>query len=444
MSFDPQQLLDVLGALPQPRAYRVAFSGGLDSTVLLQAMARLRQRLAVPVAAVHINHRLSPEADRWAAHCRSAGATLGIVVSVLSVHVARGAEGSLEAAARQARYAALARALQPEEGLLLAHHADDQAETVLLQLLRGSGPQGLSGMGSWARLGRGLMLRPLLGFTRRELEQWAGQSGISWVEDESNRAICFDRNFLRHEIMPRLRERWPGASTTLGRSARHCAEAAELLESLARQDLTVARDAAPHILRIAGLRTLDAARCRNVLRYWIASQGVRLPNAARLDTIVHQALTAGADRLPVVAWSGAEVRRYRGRIYLLQPQPAYDADRRVPWDLRGSLELGAAGCLQANAVHGAGLAARAVAGVAVEVRFRRGGERCRPAGRSGRHSLKKLFQELGIEPWLRPQVPLIYVSGELAAVADLLVCEPFSCRRDEPGLALQWQRPAGA
>lgn len=441
MAFNSTQLLQALAVAPAARAYWVAFSGGLDSYVLLHAMSALRAALnGTELCAVHIHHGLHADADDWARLCQQRCAALSVPLRVLRVDADALPGQSPEAAAREARYRAVATLMSAGDVLLTAHHRDDQAETLLLQLLRGSGPRGLAAMPVVASFAAGTHIRPLLDVSRNDLLEYAQASGLQWVEDSSNADVRFDRNFLRAEILPRLHSRWPAMADTLSRSARHCAEAAELLESLAVQDLRSLDGSDPTCLSISALRAWPPSRCRNVLRHWLRTLHLPLPSSAHLQRIMHDVLAARADANPVVHWPGAEVRRYRDYLYAMSPLPSVATARVIRWDIREPLcEPGFWGRLRMRPVRGQGLnGARCVAG-GVTVRFRQGGELCRPCGRHETHALKKLLQERGIPPWQRERLPLIYLDDQLAAVADLWVCEPFAAEGDEPGYCIEWQ-----
>jgi len=442
MVFDPQSLVAHLEGLTSERVgrYLVAFSGGCDSQVLLHAMAAIRGQLAAPLLAVHINHGLQSQAAGWAAHCGQFCSELHIPFQAIELALAPPAGESLEAVARQARYRALQALMQPGDCLLTAHHQDDQAETVLLQLFRGAGVDGLAAMPAVAPFGKGYHLRPLLGVSREQLHDYARRNGLSWVEDPSNRNQRFDRNFMRHRVLPLLAERWPGIKKTLARSAGHCAEARELVDELASRDFRELHDPADNTLDRQGLLALSPARRSALLRYWINSSGFATPPTARLHSIVHDLLEAAADRQPVVRWAGAEVRRYRGRIYLLAPLPPVDTAVQIHWRDEGPLPLpGGWGELRLRRAS-RGISLRRWQQGRVEVRFRGEGIKCRPAGRGGARSLKKLFQEKGVPPWERALCPLIFIDGELAAVADLLVCEPFQAAIGEQAARVEWVR----
>lgn len=442
MNFSPAQLLEILQRLPDTPGYWIAYSGGLDSHVLLHTMAELRPALAPRrVQAVHVNHGLSPDAGAWVRHCAAVCEGLGITCRQLTVD-ARPVRGEgPEAAARYARYTALAGLLAPGETLLTAHHQGDQAETVLLQLLRGAGPHGLAAMPGQAPFAAGVHARPLLAFTRDDLRTYARDRALSWVEDESNGDLSLERNYLRREIIPRLRGRWPAMGRTLARSAGHNREAAVMLDEIAAQDLQsviVPHDGA---LSVARLSRLAGARLRNVLRYWLRRRGLPLPTAEQLHQIEGQ-LPAGNDRSPRVRWPGAEVRRYRGRLYALAPLPETPSSLVLPWDPTSPVALPGGGTLYARTRMGAGVKADLCYSEPVTVRYRNGGERCRPAGARYSRTVKNLFQELGVPPWVRARVPLVYIGERLAAVADYWVCHPFQAQPREQGMVFQWQRPA--
>lgn len=431
----------LLDALPRAGVarYWLAYSGGLDSHVLLHALHGLIVRQpGVTLGAVHVHHGLRPEADQWAAHCMAVCAALDIPCQVLHVQARPAAGESPEDAARRARYHALRGVVEAGDCLLTAHHQDDQAETLLLQLLRGCGVAGLAGMPVCAEFGAGLLARPLLTHSRAELRDYAEHYSLRWVEDGSNAETGFDRNYLRHEIMPRLRARWPATAAALTRSAGHCAAATELLQTLATQDLAGLRGPVPGTLMINRLQTLDATRQDNVLRAWIRELGLPMPSTAHLRQVRCELMTAAVDAMPCVRWPGAELRRYRDLLHAMTPLPVHDVGQVLDWDLQQPLTLpGGNGHLRVAQGLGQGLDP-ALRGQRISVRFRRGGEICKPVGRGHHHDLRKLFQEAGVPPWQRERIPLLYVDGELAAVVGFWVCEPYQAAAQGPGLVVEW------
>jgi tRNA(Ile)-lysidine synthase len=427
-----------LQSMAPMHAYRVAFSGGADSLALLHALCALRESLApARVDAIHVHHGLHPQADAWAMECARLCAQFGISLDVVRVnaHAERGE--SPEAAARRARYAALAARVAAGELLCLAHHRRDQAETLLLQLMRGAGPAGLAAMPALARFGDGWLGRPLLDTTDQALRDYLLRAGVAWIEDPGNADLRFDRNYVRHEILPRLQARWPGVERTLARAARHQADSAALCQTMAAADLETARGALPRTLVATALEALPAERARNLLRGWLAECGLPAAGAVHVQQILDTLLSARADATPVVAWPGAEVRRYGGALYACTPLPAHDASRVIRWQPGRPLDLDV-GQLQATPAQGRGMSAERCVDARVEVRFRQGGERFRPAGRGHSIVLKKLLQANRVPPWLRDRIPLVYVDGELAAVAGFGVAESYAVGAGRRGWLLSW------
>lgn len=435
---------------PSPPSERswVAFSGGVDSTVLLDAAARvLGRRAPERLAAVHVNHGLHPDAGAWEDHCREAAARLGIRFEARRAAVrASPGGGNLEAAARAARHRALAETVPRGEAILLAHHRDDQAETALLRILRGAGPAGMAAMRREATL-RGLRLvRPLLEVPRSEILAYANARRLSWVEDPANAAAAHDRNHVRRRVLPVVAERWPGAAATLVRLARRSEETAAMLDALGAADLAAAKGRAPGTLNAAAIAALPPPRAANALRTWLVARH-RIPPPPRhwLRVVAEEVAAAGSDRRPEAVRAGVWVRRHRGELHTGRER----APPRLPWNTRWRLD-GAPldlphGRLAAVRTAGDGLAAARLPPV-VEVRFRRGGESCRPRARGVTKPLKRLMQESGVPPWERGTWPLVFAGGRIAAAPGLFVCEPFAAHRGEPAWRVEWtpHEPASA
>jgi tRNA(Ile)-lysidine synthase len=425
MPLDPDKLLAALQAhaqtLGQPAHCYVALSGGRDSSVLLALLARVAPRLRSELIAVHVNHQLQPGADAWQAHCEQFASRLNVPFHALSVQVeVRGGAG-LEGNAREARYRALADLLQAGDWLLTGHHADDQAETLLLNLMRGSGVSGMRGIANCRALGRGYLLRPLLGAAATDIEAYGRQQRLDWINDPSNQDTSHDRNFLRARVLPVLAERWPAAHQQLALSARLAADAAQLNQELAALDIK--RCGSAGRLSITALQSLSAARQANLLRHACGVAGLPLPPRRQLAAILSDLPGAGADRAPCVTWPGAEARRYRDHLYLLAT-PALDGGA-------GGLMLHAGdrvalgnglGELQLSRGPQGGISPQ-LAEQGLTVSFRRGGESLQPHGRGTRKTLKKLTQEAGIVPWMRARLPLLYADDALVAVADLWLAQ---------------------
>ncbi len=423
--------------IPRGASIAVGLSGGIDSVVLLHLLVRGLRIAPARISAIHVNHQISPQAGRWAAFCRRLCRELGVTLRVVKVDVPRG--NSTEAAARAARYAVFA--ASGADVLMLAHNRDDQAETVLLQLLRGAGPRGLAGMPVLrpAATTMAPVLRPLLGVPRRTIAAHAQRYRLQWVEDDSNRDPAYLRNFRRHQVMPVLERKVPGAGATLARAARHQAEASDLLDALAAQDLGAAGDIGTCCLPLALLRPLAPHRARNALRYFLRSNDVAMPDADRLEELLRQALTARADARVRVELDGVGLRRFQDALYILRPLPRLAARFEQSWNGCGVLALPQfGGSLRLIRSTGEGIAADALRSALLVVRVRRGGETLRPAQGGRRRTVRNLLQEAAMPPWLRERLPFLYVDGELAAIPGLGVDARFQANAGESGLQPLW------
>jgi tRNA(Ile)-lysidine synthase len=439
-AFSPAALTTVLTqrlGIPPGSPLKVAFSGGLDSHVLLHALCALRGAHSLSVTALHVDHGLQPASSDWARHCRDVCRTLDVPLIVERVTITRRQRDGVEAAARNARYTCLERHVGPDEVMLTAHHQDDQAETLVLQLLRGAGVHGLASMPECTKFSQGLHIRPLLGFSRAQLAAYARTAGLSWIEDASNLDIRLARNFLRHRVIPLLSEHWPSATQTLARSARHAGAAAEILEEIAVMDIGRVESVTDGSLAIPPLLALTPARRRNAVRHWLRRRNMPMPSEKQLVELLRVTERVTATRHAIVRWAGACVERYRDRL-LVQPEPGVPvAWTQQAWDLSVPLDIAPTRIrLRSVPRIGEGIAVARLTGHRITVRPRRGGEVCELQGRGHHRKLKKLLQEAGVTPWERARLPLLYVDETLAAVADRWVCAPFAARPGEPSIVL--------
>jgi len=425
----------------KPQRYVIAFSGGLDSTVLAHALASLTHHdeyyADVPVLAVHIDHGLQTQSADWSVECRDMAAAFEIDFRSLVVNVQTDSGKGPEASARDARYSALRAELRSGDWLLSAHHREDQAETLLLNLIRGSGPAGVAGIGGLRRFGPGWLVRPLLNVNRADIRQYALDEDLRWLDDPSNTDRRFDRNFLRHEVLPELKSRWPDIAARLQRSAGHAGEASQLLVQLAEIDIEALGGSTAR-LPIDALSALAAPRQRNVIRYAIRDLGLSTPTASQLERIMKEVILARVDAQPLVTWPGASVRRYRNGLYLL---PQNLVDQVESRDVEGTeLELGAGlGVLRFESGADVGIS-EALLDAGLTVKPRVGGERFSPYGQTHTRELKKLLQEEGVVPWMRDRLPLVYSGDRLLAVGDLWLAADAVTK---PGVAVCWSgRPA--
>jgi tRNA(Ile)-lysidine synthase len=432
----------LLEHVPSGARLTLALSGGVDSIAALDLLARLAPAHPFTLSCLHVNHGLSPNAGRWARFARATARRYGLRCAVRAVDLAPYRKLGVEGAARAARYAAFAGA--DADFVVLAQHRDDQAETVLLQLLRGAGLPGLAAMPVVRDQAAGAaprLLRPLLDATRAEIEAYARQRRLAWVEDESNADERRARNRLRRRVMPLLRELNPDAAASLARSAAHLAEAAALTEALAESD---AREATTDgRLRVASLVRLDRPRAKNLLRWLLSTAGGSAPDSTQLDELLRQLLTARGDGAVRVAVGGLEVRRFRGAVWVVPRRGKLRRDWRARWDGRRTWplpELG--GVLRFRPAASAGISAATLARGPVEVRVRAGGERFQPDARRPRRTLKHLLQEAGVPPWEREGLPLVYCGGALAFVPGIGVAAALQAGPRERGVVVAWQRLA--
>lgn len=430
----PDMLQTTLAPARVASRWWLGLSGGVDSLVLLHLLSELRPR--PPLRAVYIHHGLYAEADEWADRCREVCDELGVELVVRRVTVSAHGQGE-EAEARRARYAAFTELLAEGEVLLLAHHRDDQIETLLMRLLRGAGVEGLSGMPAQRPLGRGLLLRPLLPFSREQIVAAARQRGLCWVNDPSNHDPRLERGFLREQLLPVLAQRWPDYPQRLLRSLEHLIEAQAVLDDQAATDLQHCDYRADdHSVALPAVTQLSPARQHNMLRYWLRKLGLP-PPAARAWAQWPELVSAAADSEPGWRWADVELRRFRNRLYPLAGLPALGAAPLPAWQPPFDWQAADMGVLHTEPVHGCGLRADR----AYHIERRRGGERCRPQGRSHSQTLKKLFQEYAVPPWWRDRVPLIYCGADLAAVGDYWICDGFVAPPGINGWSVQWSPP---
>lgn len=433
----PASLLDKLRQYPAPYRYVVAYSGGCDSHSLLHALVQIREQLdCQQVKAIHVDHGLQPVSADWAQHCETICHQYAVPFTAVTLNLQVPAGESTEAFARSARYAAFEQHLHQGDMLLLAQHQDDQAETMLLQLLRGSGVKGLAAMPEIVLSNNYWQARPWLQIKRQDIQSYAEQSHLNWVDDPSNQDSRFDRNYLRNEVIPLLKHRWPSLTETIARSAGHQAEANSLLNELAELDWQTCRLSDPALLAIVPLNKLSPARQRNLLRYWIAAKcQFPIPDRVQCQRIIDEILPAAEDAEPLVVWGDVAVRRYRQTLHLETVNFAKSANWQQNWDLQSPLLLPSGKTLIATETKGQGMLLPA-GSAALTVRFRQGGEKCRLPGRHHRHELKKLLQGWGVPPWQRDQIPLIYIGDELAQVVGYSVCEPYLAKNNQIGLEI--------
>ena len=412
----------------------LAFSGGLDSCVLLHLLTNAKLILGVEFSAMHVHHGLSPNADEWVNFCVQQCEHLKVPLQIVHVQVEKNPNLGIEATARGLRYEALFNAAVAETSpdfIVTAHHEDDQAETLILQLMRGAGVKGLASMASIDPLRR--LLRPLLGITRQQLYDYAKLNAIAWCDDESNENTHYERNFVRHELMPMLALRSPAISSVLARTATHMAEANTLLDELARIDAETL--VLKNSVCVSGLRTLSHARAKNVLRYWLARNQLAMPHTDQLIEILHQLLDAKADANINIPLQHLSLKRFQQRVYLCHEQVAQDFD--LVWNGEQYLDLPNGGQLVFKQVIGSGLALK-FGMTKLRITNRDGGERFKPNVLRPTRTLKHLLQEANVPPWQRTNLPLIYWHDTLAYVPGIGIAHELQAHGEEAGLVISW------
>jgi tRNA(Ile)-lysidine synthase len=421
-----------------PAHIYIGYSGGVDSHVLLHLCASIT-KLKDNISAVYVHHGLQAGADSWARHCEKTVASLGVGFILLRVNaVARQGE-SPEEAARNARYTALKSLIGANDVLLIAQHRDDQLETVLLQLFRGSGLRGLSAMPEIMPFGQGLMLRPLLTVSKRVIDEYAQAHALIWVDDPSNLSNAYDRNFLRNAVLPLLKQRWPACDKTVARSAKHCADSQAVISEFTEELFGPIFNKTDKTLCINQLKLYKMTQQQLVIREWFQTLKLKMPTQAFVGRLQSEVISAREDSGPVLSGQGYCVRRYRDKLFCLK-QAAPEMVRYSVWP-PGQASIGVSAHQALSCVPSLfGISREQWQNATVVVKARSGGEKICLPGRKGHHVLKNLFQEAGIPPWKREAIPLVYLDNQLAAVGDLWISAEFYTEKVQDCISLSLQR----
>ena len=418
----------------------IAYSGGIDSHVLLHLCAS-QTDLRTKIVAVYVNHGLQTEAKAWGVHCRSQSEKLAVPFINIGVNAHPKNGESPEAAAREARYRALQDLLKPNDSVLLAQHREDQMETLLLQLFRGAGIQGLAAMPIATSFGQGHMLRPLLDIAKADIQEYANIHQLEWIEDPSNQSPDFDRNYLRNTILPLLRQRWPSIDKTVARSARHCSEALELLETWGDSYAQALFDPLEKTLHLEKLTSSTDTEINWALRQWFRALALKPPSEAMLNNLKAQLLHARPDSYPMIQSQGCVFTRFRQTLFCLPQSHAQPFDNTCRWPSTANTIVCSNGSLVTRIEASPGIAQTLWHASKITLRPRSGGEKIKLPGRNGQHSLKNLFQEAGIPPWARNTRPLIFLDDKLAAVAGLWVADWAYSDNVDACFHVTWQFP---
>lgn len=402
----------------------VAYSGGLDSCVLLHLLTQIRQyQPYLDLNAIHINHNLSTNAKKWDQHCKKICKDLKVKYIVKQVNAnIKIKDQSVEEIARNLRYAAFTKILPKNAVLMTAHHANDQAETLLLQLFRGAGPKGLAAMAPKKEFAQGWLVRPLLHYSRQDLLEYAKEHKLDWIEDESNTDIKFSRNLIRHTLMPIIRQNWPGITKVLNRVAGLCAQTNKLIEELGEQDLAIVATQSSGeaggiqqlLINITKLNQLSLARQNNVLRFWLQKLSLPIPSEVKIKEILRAAVNSRKDANPIIAWPGVQIRKFNGNLYAMPPLAKHDSKIILFFDIKKKVNLPSGlGILSIKINKGL---TKKYQNKKFSIRFRTGGEKLFIPKRKATHELKKLMQEWQVPPWMRDRIPLVYCEDQIVAI----------------------------
>jgi len=433
-----QSIESALTQCNNPKHIYIGYSGGVDSHVLLHLCASIT-RLKENITAVYVHHGLQAEADSWARHCEKTASSLGVGFTLLRANAFPSQGESPEEAARNARYTALKSLMDVNDVLLVAQHRDDQMETCLLQLFRGSGLRGLSAMPEIMAFGQGIMLRPLLAISKQSINEYAQAHALNWVEDPSNQSNDYDRNFLRNAVLPLLKQRWSACDKTVARSAKHCADAQAVISEFANELFGPIFNKADNTLCISQLKSYKMIQQQLVIREWFQTLKLKMPTQAFVERLQSEVISAREDSGPVLSGQGYCVRRYRDKLFCLKQASPEIVLYRVWPPEQESIEVSAhqtLSCVPSLF----GISREQWQNATVVVKARSGGEKICLPGRKGHHALKNLFQEAGIPPWKREAIPLVYLDDKLAAVGDLWISSEFYTKKVQDCITLSLQR----
>ncbi len=433
--FSEKVAAQIAPLLPAQSRILIGLSGGVDSVVLLHLLHQLAPKFSWQLSALHVHHGISQNADAWAKFCSELCANYKTPLFIEHVDIAPLREQhGIEASARKLRHAAFAK--QPCDIVALAHHADDQSETLLLQLLRGAGVRGAGAMPLIAKRDTLLnLLRPLLHCTRQEILDYATEYRLQWIEDESNADDSYPRNFIRNRVLPLLSEKFPTYRDTLARSAEHFAEANSLLDELAQQDAVQA--IAGQTMAVTALQSLTPPRAKNLLRYFLHRLGAPMPQAVQLNEMMKQLCNSGEDAVVCINFGDWQVRRYQGRVYVLHALGEFDKNIVMSWHGEAQLDWPALNAsVQFKYTQGAGISLEKLQRAPVTLRLRQGGETLRPYSKAATRTLKNLLQEHHIPPWQRDRLPLLYCGEELVCVLGVAIEEIYQSAGYEAGISV--------
>jgi len=425
----------ILNTFPQAKKIWIAHSGGLDSSVLLHLVFSNKDKIRQTIEVVYVNHGLQEKSIEWGEFSRVLCENYDLPFTQLNIDETVPKGDSIEAWAREKRYALIAQLMNKDELLFTAHHQDDQVETFFLQALRGAGPRGLSAMPLFKKMANGIHVRPLLSFCRNELLSYANENKLTWQEDLSNTDTKFDRNYLRNNIIPAFEQRWPAYRETISRLLNHQQDCKSLMDEVGLKDLKLASH--ENCLNLDVVKRLSVARQKNIIFTWLQVLQLETPGSRHINQIMSNLINSTSENAACVNWKNVEVRRYRKLLYASNRLNKYVESINYEWDLVSPLTV-MDEVLVAKSNSGVGLSKEKIKNKKIRVQYRQGGEKIQPSKKAHSKTVKQLFQERGVLPWIRDRFPLVYVNDSLAAIPGVCVDLHYSAEENESSWEIEW------
>ena len=430
-------LKDFLEKFSQSKKIIIAYSGGIDSSILLHLLFSIKEDLKQSLEAIHINHGLHDKSNDWEKFCRRKCESYNISFRAISIKENCPKNVSVECWARDKRYSLIAKEIKNNDILLTAHHMDDQIETFFLQVFRGAGPRGLASMPVIKKISNGYHARPFLNIQRSELEKYASINKILWQDDDTNSDIRYERNYLRHKVLVYLEKAWPSYRKSISRVVSHQKESMSILSEIALEDMREVLCKNFINLDVKILKGLSLPRQKNLIFYWLDSLNLEKPGSKHMHQIIKTLINTSSDKSPCVNWKNTEVRKYRDQLYASQIFKQHNINEEIYWNTDSPLEIQGEKLI-AKETLGKGILRSSIEGAKITIRYRHGGEKIYSNSLSNSKKVKKIFQEHGVLPWFRDRVPLIYINEELAVVPGFCVGKKFSASKNEKSLDIHW------
>jgi tRNA(Ile)-lysidine synthase len=429
--------ISTLKSYPAKGKYWIACSGGMDSSVLLHLFYAGKSLIKQSLEVIYVNHGLQEKSLDWGEFCKRQCQQYGLPFLQVDLKEDCPKGMSIEEWAREKRYTLIAERMMDQDILFTGHHQDDQVETFFLQALRSAGPRGLASMPSIKKFANGFHARPLLMYPRRELQRYANDNKLDWHEDNSNTDTRYDRNYLRHKILPEIEARWPAYRESISRLIKHQKEYKLLLDEIAQDDMTRALHDNTMCLKLDIVRELSIVRQKNLIFIWLAALQLNSPGSKHLDNIISELINVNTEKSPCVNWNNVEVRRYKNLLYSSEALVKHNVNTVYDWDIKEPITI-LDETLIAKPKTGKGLSKVNTKNAKFVIRYRQGGEKIHPTHHAHSKTVKQLFQECGVLPWLRDRIPLVYINETLAVIPGFCVDKKYSAAKDESSWDIQW------